>query len=475
MEKIMLPDRFEGLEVKKDKFDITKIIKPVEEGIDRINDLYEEMESSNRGSFLILKGKSGCGKTTFLKTLDIFIEDVEIITILNDMDLVGSINGLTSTRSKLRIIIIEGRESLLDSSSIEINNAIHSINRFIRSKNGKSTLLVWPCNDKDIIETLVETADNIGGTALLDLDETYFEFHGPDKSLYLEIAKQTIELLNNGKSLLDFGITDDEAISLIKDVNTIGKYLKKINKTIRKNKKFVESLVKREPCKMWVLVLAGNEPNKDVAALTKGEYLTADVNRMLVSTDANIVEELKQYPDKIGILANYFDCRIIYIPIVTTLSVIRDFSGSKLKEVLKQKSLTDKGDGTGIDRLLNSELAKMINSDFKSKGKKGKTGPNSIAAFEKLTEIASTNDKILNKTFGTALKEAGLIEDFETEVNFGTGLTRRTDLVCKTESGEIRMEFMWRKNTSQAAIANYTLTKLFNYGKAIGFFEKNPI
>ncbi|WP_445508890.1 hypothetical protein ACUMHR_00005, partial [Rossellomorea marisflavi] len=106
------------------------------------------------------------------------------------------------------------------------------------------------------------------------------------------------------------------------------------------------------------------------------------------------------------------------------------------------------------------------------KGKKGKTGPNSIAAFNKLTEIASTNDKILNKTFGKALKEAGLIEDFSPEVNFGSGLKRRTDLVCNTDSGEIRMEFMWRRNTSQAAIANYTLTKLYNYGKAIGFFEK---
>lgn len=98
----------------------------------------------------------------------------------------------------------------------------------------------------------------------------------------------------------------------------------------------------------------------------------------------------------------------------------------------------------------------------------------SINRFIRL-KIASTNDRILNITFGKALKEAGLIEDFEPEVKFGLGLKRRTDLVCETESGEIRMVFMWRKNTSQAEIANYTLTKLYNYGKAIGFFEKNLI
>ncbi len=468
LEKLMLPDRFEGLEEERDKYDITKIIRPVKEGLEKIDDLYEEMVSSNRGSFLILKGKSGCGKTTFLRTLDIFIEDIEIKTILNDMDLVNSINELNDTTKSIRIVIIEGRESLLDSSSREINDAIHSINRFIRSKKGKTTLVVWPCNKEDIIKELVDTADSIGGTTLLSLDETYFEFYGPNNDSFLEIAKQTIELLNNGSSLLDFGLTDQQALSLIEDGDTIGKYLKKVNKQIRKNKKYVEKLVTKEPCKMWVLVLAANEPHKDVAALTKGEYLSADINRMLISTDANIVEELKKFPDKIGLLANYYDCRIIYMPVVTTLSVIRDLASDKLREILKQNKLKDKGDGTGIDKLINSEIAKMINLDHKSKGKKGKTGPNSIQSFEKLTEIAAKDDKILNKTIGDALIEADLINDFVSEGNYGTGLKRRTDLVCTTKLGEIRMELMWRKNTSQAEIANYTLTKLYNYGKAIG-------
>ena len=98
MEKLMLPDRYEGLEDNRKKYDITKIILPVKEGINKIVELHEEIESSNRGAFLILKGKSGCGKTTFLRTLDVFIEDIEIYTIFNDSNLVESMNSLQDTK-----------------------------------------------------------------------------------------------------------------------------------------------------------------------------------------------------------------------------------------------------------------------------------------------------------------------------------------------------------------------------------------
>ena len=69
IDKFLLPDRYEGLENCIDINDIPKIIIPVQLGIDKVEELYEEMFSSGRGSFLILKGSSGCGKTTLLKVL----------------------------------------------------------------------------------------------------------------------------------------------------------------------------------------------------------------------------------------------------------------------------------------------------------------------------------------------------------------------------------------------------------------------
>jgi DNA (cytosine-5)-methyltransferase 1 len=470
-ERFLLPDRFEGLHETAGKQDITKIILPVEYGINTIQDVYEEIDSSGRGSFLILLGNSGSGKTTFLRTLDLFIENVEILTISNEMDIKESINKLSESNFELRIIVIEGRESILDMSNVEVTVAIHAINSFIRSKKGRKSLVVWPCNNKDIVDNLVETSRTVGATSLLGLENTYFIFGGPDKGQYVHIAKQTVELLNNGKTLLDFGITDDMAQNFVDKADTIGEYLKIINSAVRKNKSFVRNLKIKEHCKMWVIVLGQNEPSKDVEALTKGEFLDADVQRLLVSTEANVVQDLKKIPDKIALLSNYLDTKIIYVPIVDTLSIVRNYANEELKGNMKSKGMSLIKDYKIAERLKNTELVRMIQMDTKLMGKKGTTGTNSIVAFGKLLEISETNDRLLNDAFGRALLDNGYIDEYSTEQNFGNGLTRRTDLLCKVNGNELRLEFMWRKNTSKAEIANYTLTKLNNYGRAIGFIE----
>ena len=420
---------------------------------------------------LFVCGGTNSGKTTFLRTLDLFIENVEILTISNEMDIRSEINKLTESKYELRIVIIEGRESILDMSNTEVTAAIHMINSFIRSPKGKKSLVVWPCNDKDIVDNLVETSRTVGGTALLGLKDTYFSFDGPDKTQFVNIAKQTVELLNNGKTLLDFGITDEIADNYVNGVSTIGEYLKLINSEVRKNKNFVRNLKVKDHCKMWVIVLGQNEPSKDVEALTKGEFLDADVQRLLVSTEANLVQDLKKIPDKIALLSNYLDTKIIYIPIVDALSIVKSYANDDLRSVMKAKGMLLNKDPKIVERLQNSELVRMIQMDTKLMGKKGVTGTNSINSFGKLLEISQTNDRLLNDAFGRALKENGYIDQYLTEQNFGSGLTRRTDLLCKIGNKEIRLEFMWRKSTSKAEIANYTLTKLYNYGRALEFIN----
>ena len=467
----LLPDRYEGLNETAGNKDVTKIIVPVQSGIEKIEEYYEEIVSSGRGAFLILLGKSGSGKTTFLRTLSIFIKNVEVITISNDMNILEEISSLSKSKYSLRILIIEGRESILDMSNIEVTNAIQTINRFIRTDKGNNTLVVWPCNNQDIVDNLVETSRTVGGTSLLDYENTYFSFVGPDKSQFVYIAKQTVEFFNDGKTLLDFGVTDEVAGNCVEQSETIGEYLKLINRKVRKNKKYISDFLVKKRCNMWVLVLGLNEPSKDVEALTKGENLEADIQRLLISTDANIIQEVKKIPDQIALLSHYLDTKIIYIPIVDALSIIRNYANNDLKKIMKNQSMSLSADTSISERMKNMELVRMIQSDNKLMGKKGVTGSNSKSAFQKLLDISRKNDSLLNDAFGRALLENKYIEDYSTEVDFGEGLTRRTDLLCVKDGEEIRLEFMWRTKTSKAEIANYTLTKLYNYGKALEFIK----
>jgi DNA (cytosine-5)-methyltransferase 1 len=124
----------------------------------------------------------------------------------------------------------------------------------------------------------------------------------------------------------------------------------------------------------------------------------------------------------------------------------------------------------GIERVSDSELGLAFRGEaLGTRATGGKPGSNTADAFAKLARIASTDDGLLNKAFGEALVAAGIIDSYELEADLGDGLRRKTDLLCVKAENSIRLEFMWRSKTGRAAIANYVLTKLFNYGRAIGF------
>ena len=127
-EHFLLPDRYEGLESTMEPQDIPKVIVPVKKAIEKIHEIYEEIASSGRGAFLVLKGSSGCGKTTFLRTLSIFLDDIEVITFGNEVPITENFDGLSVSNKPLRIVIIEGRESILDMKNEEVITAIHKIN-----------------------------------------------------------------------------------------------------------------------------------------------------------------------------------------------------------------------------------------------------------------------------------------------------------------------------------------------------------
>jgi DNA (cytosine-5)-methyltransferase 1 len=100
-----------------------------------------------------------------------------------------------------------------------------------------------------------------------------------------------------------------------------------------------------------------------------------------------------------------------------------------------------------------------------------KPGGNTKTAFEGLARIARTDDGLLNRAIGEALVSAGLAQAYETEKPLGTALRYDSDLFVMRNDEPIRIEVMWRTTTGRAEIANYVLTKLGNYAKAIGLIE----
>ncbi|EHQ06202.1 hypothetical protein [Leptonema illini] len=319
-ETLLIPDRYDML-ARKAGGVLPRIIVKVDEALDFIDSVYSDMRSAGRGAFLIFRAESGVGKSTFLNTISFFRDGIEIQTVPGEQELSGFFRTLPKNSSQLRILVLEGREALTDFSEADIEKVLHGINGFLRSENGEKTLIAWTCNSDELQQKLLELGQRIGGSALLGSYGGLFRFAGPEKEQYLEIARRTVAELNSGISLLELGITEENGRLLAGQANTIGDFMLAVRQFAAKSKDQLAKLLEKDQFRLWFFVVAGNEPEGDVATLTRGVSAHADIDRMLNATGANVVRELQNVRDKVGTLVNTLDVRLIYVPLTLVNSI----------------------------------------------------------------------------------------------------------------------------------------------------------
>ncbi len=419
---------------------------------------------------MLLRGISGVGKSTFLDTVAFFRHGIDTVRIGRNDDVSRSLEESASDHP--RIIVLEGREALRDSSRQEIEATMHEVNQFIRSDLGKQALVVWPTNVEDLTSLLLSLGNELGREALFGIANPVTTFLGPSKSEYIRIARQTVSALNDGASLDAIGVSSELARSLAEESDTIGGYLARIRSAAIKAGASVERLLTKERYRLWTVTASGNDVEGDVAALTRGGFATADIDRLLNSTGANVVNELKRHPDQIGILGTVLDARIANLDMVCLLAVARSYGSADLHKAMQAKGMQTKKDSDAAKRLLESELGLLFQDKPLGTRRRGsKPGQNTKEAFTKLCEISQTNDGLLNDAIGRGLVDVGLIDSYATERTLGTELVFHSDIYCLKDGSPVRLELMWRQRTGRATIANYVLGKISNYGKAIGLLK----
>ncbi|GAA4714547.1 hypothetical protein GCM10023215_67160 [Pseudonocardia yuanmonensis] len=464
---LFVPDRFEALR-DSESSTLRTIIVPVPDSLNAIDDLFDDMRAARRGGFLILRGETGSGKSTFLDTVGLFRQGVTTERIPAGRDLTVELKQVGPT-STPRILVMETREALGIVSAESVESDMHAINAFLRSADGTDTLVVWPTNTDNLTELLVKIAKELGGEALFGPGEEVLRFSGPAQSEFRIIAEKTVGALNDGATLDALGISEERAEELSGEAETIGRYLALVRKTLTQNQKRVRALLPVERFRMWVVVITGNDSEGDVAALTRGAFGTTDVSRAMSSTGANIVEELKKYPDQVGILGTVLDSKIIHIDVLTALAVARLYGDTALHDLMRAQNMTVKPSASDKGRIESSELGLLLGGKSLATRKRGpKPGSGTQTAFANLAKIAQSDDGALNRAIAAGLVATGLIKSFETEKSLGTSLTYYSDIYAELDGGPIRLEVMWRLKAGRADIANYTLGKLGSYGRAIG-------
>jgi len=474
LDNIFIPDRYEVLSRTNDE-NLNTIVVKVDDTLHDIDAIFTSMKTAGRGAFAILRGDSGAGKTTFLHTLKLYREGVETLSISGGEDIPAYLRRFSSSsKATLQIIVLEEREAAVSFTDEELDTWLHVINAFIRRPENQACLIVWPCNSDGLKTRLVKLATQIGGRSLLGSRGDAIVFKGPEKNLYPEIAVRTLGTLNQGAGLSDFGITEVEVLDAASVCDTVGDFLGALRDIVIEKQANVEKLVGKDHPRVWVVVIAGNDPAGDVAGLTRGNLSLVDMDRLMSSTNANIVKDLKKFPEKLGVLATVLNAKILHLPVLAATAAVRAFADDKLVDRLRKEDfqVTAKKPDEAVLRIQQSEFGSIFSQGTQKTLTTGKKlGSQSRASFEKVARIASADDAAVNRTICRALVESGLISSFDVEVALPGKYAVRSDILAQTEGGPIRIEMMWRTRTGRADIANYTLKKLEVYGKAIGLLD----
>jgi hypothetical protein len=469
-ESLYVPDRFEGLKDAPTGA-LRTIVTPVHRTLHQLDELAAQFAASRRGGLLLLRGETGAGKSTFLDTVNLFRQGVTTLRIPRTESINERLSSMPASAT-FRVVVLENREAIGLYSMGAIEADLHAINAFVRSDEGRNTLVVWPVNTDDLLARLSDVGTNIGGTSLFGLESPEAVFTGPPRDEFVAIAGRTVSALNEGASLVALGISEEFAAELTNRADTIGAYLGLIRNALLANQKKLIGLLPVERFRMWTLVISGTETEGDVSALTRGGLASVDIDRLMTSTGANIVKELKDHPDQLGILGTMLDAKIINVDMLTVLSIARTYGDDQLHGLMKARGMSVAADRQAAERLATSELGILISGQPLGTRKRGsKPGDNTKAAFAGLADIARSNDVALNRAIGRALVDNGLADGFSTEKDLGTDYTVRSDLYVLRGDERIRLESMWRSKAGRADIANYVLTKLGLYSKAIGLLS----
>lgn len=223
LDRIIVPDRYEMLARNVDRASMPTIVERVQDTLKLFEMTFRRMQTADKGAFLVLRGNSGSGKSTFLHTLKYFKAGIETISVPRSAKIGNFLEG-DSTEADLRVFVLEEREAPISFSDVDFETWLHEINGFLRSKKGANALIIWPCNTDELEHRIIALASRIGGQALLGPDGGVAKFSGPPREKYRKIAETTLALTNNGASPADLGLSEALMIDAEKRSELIGDF-----------------------------------------------------------------------------------------------------------------------------------------------------------------------------------------------------------------------------------------------------------
>lgn len=416
-------------------------VQPVEQAEKDLAEVLGFMEYSGRTVFL--HGRPGVGKSTFIQSLtwrtqllvshlDQFdASDYPASEALDQALLrVRSLAETAAKKSDLGslVLVINYLENLDDVPPDTVRGFFRSLNGILRKNK---ILVVWPVTKKADVEKMLAEAAQVSGT-LFHAGKEFIDFTGPARESFTTIAKNTIAVLNNGRLLEDFNLTDDDLGEIYKtleakgdDEITIRNFLRMVKDSwvLRTNQ--LQSVRASFPKHTEIWFVIAHKDAEDVA----GEFArkSVDPNDAWRANHGKLMEyahgnqraadwTARRLQFAIG---GAFTCRVFYLPTSTLVTVVAAYADKKTLDKLKfdqivmPESWFEKS--TAKKRLATTPLLRQLKGE---KAKLGRRRSGTVAtaldragpAFQVLSRFASGDaggsDEHLNHALAAALKDS---------------------------------------------------------------------
>lgn len=494
---LVLPKRFEVLERKASQAGVSldNIVQRVERPANRIETLLRAVRDGGVGRFELFLGKSGSGKTTFLKTLPRFFDHVSVDTIPANVkltEIAERIRQLRQSSTPAQLFILLDR----DNPIIDEEDSAHFFEqlRMLYRESAGEVVVIWPITDEIAARRLAEIALNIGRDSIIDLNVGgVYLFEGLEKKLYYDVADLTTRSLNGGKNLEVFGLTRQVVTSELDKAETIGDFYTRLEgKSVEINQPYRDILKDKIVPKIWVL-LAGDD-NRDlnvtVPSLTQGTQKLVDIDRLaelldVPDIDTLYLKEWKRRRDSMAYLMRLLNVRLFELPPNVALGAVRAFGDKDLKSSLKQQNTPA---AQALGALKNSLFYQMLTGNTAGRATAlPATKKETTNEYIRLQRHAAKDDQRINKALAAAIQSA-LDEDgvkatvrAERKASSATGMKPDIEVVF-ADGAIICLEPTWR--TTGIGIAGeideqqntltightqkYLLEKTLEYVKAFG-------
>lgn len=499
--KLELPRRWELLQQKASEADVdpVEVVERVDDAAERLDALLRRVRTGGGGLIEVVFGLSGSGKTTFLKTLPKFFENVRVSSFPNSKPVTELPEFIRSSYiksdSSQRIILIERRDNPKAQDLDQIEETFADLLEVFREPEGAAVVL-WPITKPESAEFVAQTAWAVGRDSMVDSKSRgQLHFKGVPRERYFELADNTSRTLT-GDGLEAFGITESLAQEMAGKSQTISDFFAEVDDAADHIRDSTWSVLRaRVRTHLWV-VLPGDDVkimNATASALTQGTRSRIDVDMIgeFIDRPDNSSIYVSDWRKRRGSLAHLLrsvDVRLFSLPPNVSLAAIRAFGSAELRKNLKQQTANVESAKSAMraSRLYKAILSEAGVATTPYAGSRD-IAQETIDEFLRIQRLASKDDKPLNKAVGALIADClkddapGLSLISEKRALPGSGLQpdiqieiRPNDFLCieptwRTSGRGIDGELKAAQNTlAEAHLKKYVLDKATQYVKDLG-------